>query len=115
MGVFVGVMVMGTALAREVLSGYGVSKGELARSFAQTFANEAYDAWRVANPGAVCPANVLELAPMSGHGDAQDPYGETYEMYCDSHGLVIYSFGEDGRRGTADDIWSVRNRFDVLR
>jgi hypothetical protein len=90
-------------------SWHGVSKMDMARIGAKRIAYEAFPAWTVDHPSQVCPS-ANELTRYLNDDHLVDPWGTPFELRCvrDGHDtrLVVRSYGEDRRPGTADDIWS---------
>jgi hypothetical protein len=86
------------------------SKTSLARIDVNTLANEAFPQWARSHPDKACPDRIDELFEYI-PGDRSDPWGRPYKMRCKdlppgAHGIAIFSAGEDGVEGTADDIKS---------
>jgi hypothetical protein len=94
------------ALTKPCYMCHGESKVDIARATVKTYAFEAYPSWQQANPGRTCPSSVLELNPWMNNKDARDPWGGGYVIRCDTPSLGVFSAGEDGIFGTADDIKS---------
>jgi len=82
------------------------SRADVAHVTAAKFAFEAYPQWQATHPDERCPPSLDDLLDYMDRKDAMDPYGAPYELTCTPKGIVIFSPGEDGTRGTADDIWS---------
>jgi hypothetical protein len=104
---FVG-LVVGTAHRGH---GFYESKGDVASATVKKYAYEAYPSWRMANPAGDCPWSLYELNQWMNNKDIRDPWGSDYEYKCirDDRGdmrLIVRSLGDDGRRGTDDDLWS---------
>ncbi len=86
----------------------GPSKMDIGRLTVKKYAYEAFPAFRYANPGRVCPANLGELNTWMDSDGVKDPWGTEYVMHCSPVGIVVRSAGEDAIWGTADDVWSDR-------
>ena len=88
------------------------SKRDVAQALASRFVVEAYAIWLVAHHDEGCPASIDELVPYTNAMTADDPWGRPFEMRCwiDSAPwrvrLAVTSLGEDGQRGTEDDLTS---------
>jgi hypothetical protein len=70
------------------------------------FTNEAYPAWRRANPGRRCPFGLGELTPYLKEGGVRDPWGRLYQFTCGDDRIYVMSLGADKLLGTDDDLWS---------
>ncbi len=104
-------LVIGGALlvAPRTICRLGASKVEVARTTATRYAHDAYPRWRTGHPDQTCPHELDELNVYTNHHDAIDPWGHHYRFTCDpTRGMWVMSAGEDGKPGTADDIWSRR-------
>lgn len=66
----------------------------------------AAERWRADYPDAACPSSLERLAEYTMDKHVRDVYGEPLVLLCTPKGFVVYSLGEDGRLGTADDLWS---------
>jgi hypothetical protein len=102
------VLVMQLVIVPRINRMFGDSKADIARHMVSTYVTLAYPAWREAHPRELCPSSLVELDEYTGWKSTHDPWGEDYAMVCAHHGFVVYSLGEDGRLGTADDVWSNR-------
>lgn len=80
------------------------TKGDIAAATVKKYAYEAYPSWRQRHDG--CPSHLIVLNEYMNNKDVRDPWGHDYEMFCGCAGIVVRSFGEDGRRDTGDDVWS---------
>ncbi len=99
----VSLLLWGLCQPRRMCCGGG-SKVDIAKAIVKKYAFEAYPEWRAANPGRACPTTLAELNPWMGRNDVRDPWGGGYVIRCDANGFGVYSSGEDGIYGTADDI-----------
>ncbi len=84
----------------------GPSKMDIGRLTVKKYAYEAFPAFRYANPGRVCPANLGELNTWMDSDGVKDPWGTEYVMHCSQVGIVVRSAGEDRKHGTGDDLGS---------
>lgn len=84
----------------------GHSKADIAKVNVTAYALEAYPEWRMDHPETLCPARLDELNEYTNNKNVRDVWGGLYEMSCSEAGMVVWSAGEDGQPGTADDIRS---------
>jgi hypothetical protein len=88
-----------------------MNNADLAQLLVRAYVEEAYPKWKSENPGKNCPAKLDELAKYFDGGPdvpvMQDPWGHDLVMQCDDKGIVVLSVGQDGQRGTADDVRSL--------
>lgn len=90
----------------------GKAKTDIARLGAQRFAFEAYPMWAREHADKACPDKIDDLYQYVSAADRNDPWGAPYHMLCGANlpagarGFAVFSLGEDGKEGTADDIKS---------
>lgn len=90
---------------RPVVCCFCESKTDIAVATVKKYAYEAYPSWRATHEQA-CPRELAELNEFMNNKDTFDPWGVHYQMRCDERGIVVRSFGEDGRYDTRDDLRS---------
>ncbi len=92
------------------------SKLDLSRVRVASLAHELFPRWALEHPGRACPRSVHEMLRTVDRceDDAIDPWGYRYEVLCVRSApqplVGVYSVGEDGLAGTADDIKSWNHR-----
>ncbi len=85
---------------------------DLAQLTVEKYAYEAFPQWAMQHPDKACPAKLAELDEYMSAKDRDDPWGHPYAMKCGANlppgakGIAVYSFGEDGKDGTCDDVQS---------
>lgn len=90
----------------------GESKRDIARSTVVKFAYEAYPTWLRAHPSETCPCRLEDLLEWMNNRNLEDPWGHDFQWSCGPGGQVptewftVWSLGEDGEDGTADDVKS---------
>ena len=106
-------LMVGAVVAPRVMKCYGESKRDVARATVRKYAFEAYPSWLAAHPDRECPDALAELNEYMHNRDTRDVWGNDYVMLCGrrgspvrARGFVVLSAGEDGRLGTADDVYS---------
>jgi hypothetical protein len=83
---------------------------EAVSTLVRRYTYEAYPRWQAANPGKQCPPSLASLrAVIVPPLEAQDLWNHELGFECSNEGLVVFSLGPDGQRGTNDDITSVRS------
>jgi len=85
---------------------WGASKVDIGKLTVRKFADEAYPQWAAAHPDRVCPVSLDELSTYMDKKDTKDPWGVQYRFRCVDGHVVVWSFGEDGKANTGDDIRS---------
>jgi hypothetical protein len=98
------VVALKLVVAPWIVDRLGCSLLEHSRRFVKEYA-EAIPRWQEAHPGRSCPGGVRELTEYTRLHDVRDGYGEELQLLCTAKGIVVYSLGEDGKLGTADDLW----------
>jgi hypothetical protein len=87
----------------------GESRIDIAKMTTQKLANEAYPQWAMAHPDQSCPT-IEALIDYDDRKSSRDPWGRLYELECRGNTwrptLIVTSRGQDGLRGTFDDISS---------
>jgi hypothetical protein len=110
-GLLILMMSFGVALEVVQRNRRGGSRQQLTETEIRDFAN-AFPQWAKANPERTCPADLVELAPWTGHRDSLDIWGSQYQWACFRWGsgwrLNAWSLGEDQILGTPDDVWTLR-------
>ncbi len=100
----------GNAGAPTEPSGPAMGSADLATLLVRAYVEEAYPKWKTDHPDKSCPTKLEELATYFGEDPGipvlDDPWGRPLVMTCDDKGLVVISFGEDGKQGTGDDVTS---------
>jgi hypothetical protein len=91
----------------------GSSKAQNTELAANVLAYEAYPEYLVAHgEGARCPTPADLVDYTNGPEAVRDAWGNRFVLACTTSGesgkqiLLVTSPGEDGRLGTADDIWA---------
>jgi hypothetical protein len=84
---------------------YGMSRDDIARQMVKDY-GDAIPRWQADHPGRACPSTILELNAYTPFRDDKDPWEGEIQLLCTPKGMAVYSYGEDGRFGTADDLWS---------
>lgn len=63
------------------------------------------DLWRADHQNECPTLDALKAAKtFAAGGNTNDPWGKPYQIRCDSDELRVFSYGPDGKDGTADDI-----------
>ena len=96
-------IVMGIVVGPRVYAIFVESRGKTTQLKLNKYAYEAYPSW-AATHGARCPASLAELNPYMNSNDSTDSWGNPLELTCPPP--KIHSAGEDGQKGTADDLVS---------
>lgn len=102
-------VVMGFLIGPRVLRMFGESKVTEAHMRGSQFV-EAYTEWSM-NNNAACPDGLNDLVDLMNSKELEDPWGSEYIMVCgdeapDGVPFGVISKGEDGKKGTSDDIKS---------
>jgi hypothetical protein len=85
---------------------------DVAQLTVEKYAFEAFPSWAMSHPDKQCPAKLAELDEYMNTRDVKDPWGRPYAMKCGADlpkgakAIAVYSFGEDGKDGTCDDVQS---------
>jgi hypothetical protein len=87
---------------------HGETKAEIARQQVREYASSAFLMWVKDHPDQECPDRLVELNEYTnrGAGNIADAWGRAIRMACGGGVLRVWSVGEDGEPGTADDIRS---------
>jgi hypothetical protein len=102
------VMHMIFGASRRQMYVFGESRVDIAKLDTQRLANEAYPQWALAHVDRTCPT-FDQLVEFTDRKARRDPWGNRYVVECrpGKHApIVVTSGGEDGMRGTSDDISS---------
>ena len=105
-------LVMGLLVGPKVIEYFHRARIETTQMTLEKYANEAFPAWSMAHPQAMCPERLADLADYANGRDANDAWGTPIKMMCGAslppgaHHIALVSAGPDGKEGTDDDLRS---------
>jgi prepilin-type N-terminal cleavage/methylation domain-containing protein len=105
-------LVMGLVVGPRVIDYFRRARIETTQMKLEMYANQAFTAWSMAHPQAMCPERLADLADYANGRDANDAWGNPIKMMCGAslppgaHHIALVSTGPDGKEGTDDDLRS---------
>lgn len=105
-------LVMGVVIGPKVMDYFRRARIETTQMKLEMYANQAFPAWAMAHPQAMCPDKLADLAEYANGRDTRDAWGHPIKMLCGtalppgSHPIALVSAGPDGQEGTGDDLTS---------
>jgi general secretion pathway protein G len=105
-------LVMGLVVGPRVIDYLRRARIETTQMKLEMYANQAFTAWSVAHPQAMCPERVADLTEYANGRDAKDAWGNPIKLLCGAnvppgtHHIALVSLGPDGKEGTDDDLTS---------
>lgn len=105
-------LVMGLVVGPRVIDYYHRARIETTQMKLEMYANQAFPAWSMAHPQAMCPERVADLAEFANGRDANDAWGNPIKLLCGTNlppgarHIALVSAGPDGKEGTDDDLKS---------
>jgi general secretion pathway protein G len=105
-------LVMGLVVGPRVIDYFHRARIETTQMKLELYANQAFAAWSMAHPQAMCPERVADLAEYANGRDTNDAWGNPIKLLCGAslppgaHHIALVSAGPDGKEGTDDDLRS---------
>lgn len=105
-------LVMGLVVGPRVIDYFHRARIETTQLKLEMYANQAFPAWSMAHPQAMCPERIADLAEYANGRDANDAWGKPIKMMCGAslppgaRHIALVSAGPDGQDGTDDDLRS---------
>jgi prepilin-type N-terminal cleavage/methylation domain-containing protein len=105
-------LVMGLVVGPKLMDYFRHARIETTQLKLELYANQAFPAWAMAHPQAMCPEQLADLAEYANGRDANDAWGNPIKMLCGAalprgaHHIALVSVGPDGKDGTSDDLTS---------
>ena len=105
-------LVMGLLIGPRVMDYFRRAKIQTTQMKLEMYANQAFPAWSMAHPQAMCPERVTDLAEYANGRDADDAWGNPIKLLCGAslppgaRHIALVSTGPDGKEGTDDDLKS---------
>ena len=105
-------LVMGLVVGPRVIDYFRRARIETTQMKLEMYAHQAFTAWSMAHPQAMCPERLADLADYANGRDTNDAWGTPIKMMCGAslppgaHHIALVSAGPDGKEGTDDDIQS---------
>ena len=105
-------LVMGLVVGPRVIEYFRRARIQTTQMKLEMYAHQAFPAWSMAHPQAMCPERLADLADYANGRDAKDAWGTPIKMMCGAsrppgaHHIALVSAGPDGKEGTDDDIQS---------
>jgi prepilin-type N-terminal cleavage/methylation domain-containing protein len=105
-------LVMGLVVGPKLMDYFRRARIETTQMKLEMYANQAFTAWAMAHPQAMCPDKLADLAEYASGRDVKDAWGTPIKMMCGAalppgapH-IALISAGPDGKEGTDDDLTS---------
>jgi prepilin-type N-terminal cleavage/methylation domain-containing protein len=111
-------IVMGLLIGPKVMDYFRRAKIETTRMKLDMYANQAFTAWSMAHPQAMCPDRVADLDDYMNEQNPNDAWGNPIKLMCGAslppgaRHIALLSAGPDGKEGTDDDLKSWEPRRD---
>jgi general secretion pathway protein G len=105
-------LVMGLVVGPRVIDYFHRARIETTQMKLELYANQAFAAWSMAHPQAMCPERLADLAEYANGRDTNDAWGNPIRLLCGTslppgaHHVALVSMGPDGKEGTDDDLRS---------
>ena len=105
-------LVMGLVVGPRVIDYLRRARIEATQMKLEMYANEAFPAWSMAHPQAMCPERLTDLGDYAKGRDARDAWDNPIKMMWGASlppgagHIALVSAGPDGKEGTDDDIHS---------
>ena len=105
-------IVMGLLIGPKLMDYFRDARIKTTRIKLVLYANQAFPAWAMAHPQAMCPERIADLAEYANDRDTNDAWGNPIKLLCGAnlppgaHHLALVSAGPDGKQGTDDDLTS---------
>jgi prepilin-type N-terminal cleavage/methylation domain-containing protein len=105
-------LVMGLLVGPRVMKLFGEGRIETTKIKLRKYVFEAYPSWQSSHPDKACPDKLGDLNEYMNNEDSNDSWSRPLKMICGGNlpagakGIAVFSAGEDGKEGTADDLKS---------
>ncbi len=105
-------LVMGLVVGPRVLDYYHRARIQTTQMKLEMYASQAFPAWAMAHPQAMCPEQIADLTEYANGRDANDAWGNPIKLMCGAQlppgarHIALVSAGPDGKEGTDDDLKS---------
>jgi prepilin-type N-terminal cleavage/methylation domain-containing protein len=105
-------IVMGLLIGPRLMDYFRDARIKTTRMKLELYANQAFPAWAVAHPQAMCPERLADLAEYANGHDTEDAWGNPIKLLCGTslppgaRHIALVSAGPDGKEGTDDDLKS---------
>lgn len=105
-------IVMGLLIGPKLMDYFREAKIKTTRIKLAMYANQAFPAWSMAHPQAMCPDRLADLDDYMNEHDTSDAWGNPIKFLCGANlppgarHIALLSAGPDGKEGTDDDLKS---------
>jgi prepilin-type N-terminal cleavage/methylation domain-containing protein len=105
-------LVMGLVVGPKLIEHFRRARIQATQLKLELYAHQAFTAWALAHPQAMCPDKLADLTEYGDGRDTRDAWGTPIKMICGAalppgaHPIALVSAGPDGKEGTDDDLTS---------
>jgi prepilin-type N-terminal cleavage/methylation domain-containing protein len=105
-------LVMGLVVGPRLIEYFRRARIQTTQIKLEQYAHQAFTAWAMAHPQAMCPDRLADLAEYASDRNPNDAWGHPLKMMCGAalppgaQHIALVSAGPDGKEDTSDDLTS---------